>query len=234
MRVAAVLTVTIGVVSLVVFGMFLLGSRSESPAGSDPPDSGSRREEPEKSEPGKERTGIEHPVRERTALNVITGTEDFDRLDGGKGDDLIRGLGDVDHISGGGGDDVLEGGRGDDDINGAGMECDGDMCGVTRERGADVLRGGPGRDELYGDPGPDVLYGGPGNDYLYDSGDATGVNKLYGGDGDDSFHTVYKGPPVRDIVVCGPGRDRVEADYKDKVSADCEEVKRLRPEEYDL
>jgi len=74
--------------------------------------------------------------------------------------------------------------------------------------GNDTLPGGAGDDRIDGGPGNDVITGGPGAD------------RLLGGSGSD---TVYAADGERDIVDCGPGRDRVVADPFDKV-VNCEVV----------
>ena len=76
--------------------------------------------------------------------------------------------------------------------------------------GADLLLGGKGNDVLYGGRGNDVLDGGPGND------------RLFGGPGND---TLRARDGRRDLVDCGPGRDRAVVDRIDRVSG-CELVRR--------
>ena len=78
--------------------------------------------------------------------------------------------------------------------------------------GRDCLGGGKGRDRLQGGGGRDKLLGGRGRD------------RLSGGRGADRIRA--KGGK-RDVVRCGPGRDRVTADRRDKVSRrSCERVRR--------
>ncbi len=79
------------------------------------------------------------------------------------------------------------------------------------EAGNDHLDGGPGKDGLNGGPGNDVLIGGPGTDSLVGG---AGNDKLASRDG------------AIDRVTCGPGRDTVTADRRDKVASDCEVVAR--------
>src|SRR3712207_9547987 len=50
------------------------------------------------------------------------------------------------------------------------------------------------------------------------------LDRLSGGDGNDVF-LVQNVPAAKDIVTCGGGFDRVLADRKDLVSADCERVR---------
>ncbi len=80
--------------------------------------------------------------------------------------------------------------------------------------GNDTLLGGQGDDRLYGGPGNDVLIGGPGAD------------KLYGGAGSDTILAV---DGERDIVDCGPGRDKAVVDTVDIVHKNCEVVVRVGP-----
>jgi hypothetical protein len=78
--------------------------------------------------------------------------------------------------------------------------------------GADVLRGGAGADVLIGGAGDDRLTGGPGRD------------RLEGGAGNDVLDA--RDHHGGDVVRCGSGRDRVLADRGDRVSRDCESVRR--------
>ena len=79
--------------------------------------------------------------------------------------------------------------------------------------GRDVtFSAGAGDDVLVGSQGPDVLDPGPGRDVVR------------GGDGDDVV-TAVDGEV--DVIVCGEGNDRVQADAVDRVDASCEEVERV-------
>jgi RTX calcium-binding nonapeptide repeat (4 copies)/WD40-like Beta Propeller Repeat len=84
-------------------------------------------------------------------------------------------------------------------------------CSVIGTAGDDTLVGSPLRDLMAGLAGDDSLTGGGGHD------------RLSGGPGNDS-HFAREG--VGDTVLCGPGRDRVFADRRDKVARDCEQVRR--------
>jgi Tol biopolymer transport system component len=86
--------------------------------------------------------------------------------------------------------------------------------------GADVVEAGAGADYLDGGPGDDVLSGGNGDDRL--SGGA-GRDLLRGNSGWDR---IYARDGVRDVIVCGSGRDGVRADRLDVVAADCEVLER--------
>ena len=83
----------------------------------------------------------------------------------------------------------------------------------------DVLYGLGGADVLLGLKGNDVLYGGRGDDLL-DGG--PGLDRLFGGPGND---TLRARDGRRDVVDCGPGRDKAIVDRIDRVSG-CEIVKR--------
>jgi hypothetical protein len=67
---------------------------------------------------------------------------------------------------------------------------------------ADVLCGAGGADRLTGGGGADVFRAGAGND------------------------VIQARDGVADAVVCGPGRDTVTADRRDRVNRDCERVRR--------
>jgi Ca2+-binding RTX toxin-like protein len=87
----------------------------------------------------------------------------------------------------------------------------GDNIGVDVENAfgteaADVLAGNDEANKFFGDAGADVYSGGGGNDLL------------------ESFEPG--GPPEKDEVTCGPGRDIVDGDKLDTVAADCEIVAR--------
>ena len=64
------------------------------------------------------------------------------------------------------------------------------------------MNGGEGKDYLEGEQGRDKHFGGPGADVIDSANDDT--------------------PGVKDKVSCGPGRDIVFANARDKVADDCE------------
>jgi uncharacterized delta-60 repeat protein len=88
-------------------------------------------------------------------------------------------------------------------------------------RAGDRLMGGEGNDKLYGGAGRDCLYGGGGNDLLVGG---RGLDKLFAGPGRDFIKAV---DGVKETIVCGPGKDRVIADKKDRLRG-CERVTRHR------
>jgi uncharacterized repeat protein (TIGR01451 family) len=103
--------------------------------------------------------------------------------------------------------DRLEGFNGNDVINGL--------------RGADCISGGAGNDRLSGGDGNDVIDGGSGNDRI--TGGA-GRDRITGGTGNDSIDVV---DGSADTVNCGPGRDKVRLDSRDRARG-CERVIRAR------
>jgi hypothetical protein len=123
-------------------------------------------------------------------------------------------------VSGGPGDDNLIGNPGPDSMNGG--------------TGEDTLRGGLGNDTLDGAENPDRLEGGNGNDTLLGEGNADvligdlGDDVLRGGASNDFIRAKEPdgSTAVDDGVDCGNGFDTVEADLKDSVQADCEQVDR--------
>jgi Ca2+-binding RTX toxin-like protein len=87
------------------------------------------------------------------------------------------------------------------------------------EAGKDRLLGGTLADDLYGGTGADYLEGGAGRDRL---NGGRGRDLLLGGSGRDAFRSRDRN---RDGVRCGPGRDRVRADRRDRVRG-CERIRR--------
>ena len=86
--------------------------------------------------------------------------------------------------------------------------------------GADRLTGGPAADQLSGDDGDDTLAGGAGGDVVIGG---LGVDELSGDAGDDDLRTR---DGIQDLVRCGAGADKVDADTLDEVAGDCESVQR--------
>ncbi len=86
----------------------------------------------------------------------------------------------------------------------------------------DTLRGTNGPDSLFGLAGRDVLYALSGPDTLVGG---TGADRLFAGAGND---TILARDRARDTIVCGAGRDVVQADPTDRVARDCERVTRVR------
>jgi hypothetical protein len=148
-----------------------------------------------------------------SGLRLHLGGNGRDRLIGTNGRDRACGRGGSDVINLKGGNDVGYGGE-----CGAGNGGHAAAAGRRARDGNDALRGGPGRDRLYGNGANDLLIGGPGADALNGDG---GNDRLVGGGGIDRF---FGGPGNdvidardgrREIIDCGPGRDRLIADEKD-------------------
>ena len=87
--------------------------------------------------------------------------------------------------------------------------------------GHDCLIGGQGDDQLRGEQGFDRLIGGRGRDVLIGG---PGVNAYDAGPGSD-YVEARNGK--RELVRCGPGRDRARVDRRDRVRG-CERVIRPR------
>ena len=52
----------------------------------------------------------------------------------------------------------------------------------------------------------------------------SGRDVVRAGAGDD---VIYAADGQRDIIICGPGKDKVKADRKDRVARDCERLVRV-------
>jgi Ca2+-binding RTX toxin-like protein len=119
------------------------------------------------------------------------------------------------------GDDGLYPQRGDRAYGGPGND---------RMVGSGLLLGGKGDDRIDGqahDVAPSSLGGGDGNDFITGS---EGRNNIDGGSGSDRISARGGNDQIkardgeRDVVRCGPGRDIVSADRRDRVGSDCEDV----------
>jgi hypothetical protein len=138
--------------------------------------------------------------------DVLRAGDGNDRLDGGTGEDVLSGEAGDDRLAGAAGEDGLAGGTGDDRLAGdVGRDV------LRGEAGSDRLAGGLGRDVLRGEAGADRLAGGPRRD------------RLEGGAGADLLNAI---DGERDLVRCGPGRDRARVDAVDSVTR-CERVRRV-------
>lgn len=183
------------------------------------------------------------------AADTLTGNDSANRFFGGGGEDVYSGAGGRDlfettepgdpiardRIACGAGRDIVDG----DKLDEAGADCeivavDGR---IDLTNGPDVFKlfrsglsvfGRGGNDVITG-IGADVIDGGKGNDRLVGGSDVdrltggTGRDKVFGGGAGD---TIRVRDGVRDFVGCGPGRDVVKADRRDRVRSDCEKVSR--------
>ena len=179
--------------------------------------------------------------------DTLRGTHEDDNLLGKGGNDALFALRGEDNLLGGSGKDWLFGGNerrafgGEKNLVG-GPGNDGVVGGLD----SDTLVGGTGSDFLLGDDGPDRVQGNEGRDLVLggrgadrlSGGDGIDIftsgpieervtNTLSGGDGGDIF-VVDNVPAAKDRVSCGRGFDRVIADRKDVVAADCEKVRVVR------
>jgi Ca2+-binding RTX toxin-like protein len=96
---------------------------------------------------------------------------------------------------------------------------------LNGKEGEDEIHGLDGYDFIHGGEGNDVIYGGPGWGDLY--GD-DGEDVLYGGDGNDTLDGTLGGRQ-QDKLYCGEGRDSYLADENDYVDSSCE--KKTKPPE---
>ena len=162
--------------------------------------------------PGGASVGLNLNPRSAGDRDVDVTVEDLGSFlvaEGGAGNDTIIGqpgarIPDGAFSKGGRGNDVLraprgggilEGGPGNDELVGAGSD--------------DLIEGGRGNDRVTGGGGPDEITGGPGRD------------RLFGGAGRDF---IKSRDSARDMVRCGPGRDRATADRRDRVRG-CERIR---------
>lgn len=147
-----------------------------------------------------------------------------DRLEGGRGPDLIRAYGGNDLIYGRSGGDSLFGGDGDDQIVAHTAELRSSASNLLRgEAGNDYVIGGDGFDDINGNMGndtasgglgadwvvggqdQDLLFGDAGNDIVYGN---MGNDTCYGGDGND----VVRGGQGDDMLFGGMGTDWLSGD----------------------
>ncbi|MBA3746491.1 MAG: hypothetical protein H0W96_03245 [Solirubrobacterales bacterium] len=161
---------------------------------------------------------------------LIKGTLAGDELFAFGGNDTILAYEGEDCVDAGSGSDKVMAGNGNDKIIGG---TGGDN--LSGQDGRDELFGGSRKDRLYGGYGRDMIAGGSGNDLIVGGFDADrlfgedgkdrivagdGRNYVDAGDGNDSID-VRNGE--LDRVLCGRGRDRVQADRIDRLNS-CEIV----------
>jgi Ca2+-binding RTX toxin-like protein len=159
---------------------------------------------------------------------ALVGGDGPDELTGGPGADVLRG---------GRGNDLLDGGLGPDYIDGEsetdtvtyqdrtsevfvtldGQNNDGEVGEHDNVVNVERILGGILGDDLFGDAGGNTIVGARGQDLI--RGDL-GADRLLGGAAAD---VVMARDGVRDVVVCGGGRDLAIADRQDKV-IECDTV----------
>ena len=147
-------------------------------------------------------TDVDVTISGPDAFLVAQGAGGSDRITGGPGTPGGDGV----FSQGGSGSDVLE----VPEREGGILDGESGNDRITGGRLDDQLDGGRGNDRVNGGSGPDHITGGPGRD------------RLVGGAGRD---LIVSRDSRRDLVRCGPGRDRVTADRRDRVSG-CERVNR--------
>jgi len=121
-----------------------------------------------------------------TGGDVIVGSHLSDKINGGKGSDVI--CGDDSRATDTIGDDKISGGFGDDDMWGTYGNTD-----VGPDE--DELRGGQGNDVMWGQGGPDTIIGGQGDDIAICSQAAD--------DGDDDVVKLGKGIDLPSVNCVG-------------------------------
>lgn len=131
---------------------------------------------------------------------------------------------------GGGGTPALRSGRCANTLNGtrAADRLTGSRFGdrIFGFRGNDRIAGGAGDDCLWGQRGRDVLKGHAGNDVIRGS---AGRDRIAGGGGRDVVKAglgadrIFANDGRRDLINCGPGRDTVNADRRDRLFG-CERI----------
>lgn len=146
--------------------------------------------------------------------DTLIGNSSANVLSGGAGDDILEGIGGGDTYDGGTGNNTVSYAHATDTGLGTGVTASlltpldptgnlgaaaGDLyTNIQNLTGSDfndtlagdannnILIGGLGDDTLTGGAGTDTVYGGLGNDSILDDG--AGAARLYGEDGDDTFH----------------------------------------------
>jgi hypothetical protein len=142
------------------------------------------------------------------------GSDDHDRMVGGRESTTLRGVGGNDTLIGGASHDGLFGGSGRDHLYG--------------DRGHDLMHGGSGRDVLTGGPGNDVLRGGHGADTMIDKAGTTRVvTGASTGSGRD--YVDVRDGRSDDLVRCTTKHTVIVADPGDTVRGRCGKVLRNGP-----
>jgi Ca2+-binding RTX toxin-like protein len=162
------------------------------------------------------------------AFQDCFGSNRSDTMRGTPKTDFMFALAGNDTMKGNDSWDQLEGGKGADKIYGM--------------RGDDApLWGGHApvfdNTENYSDTSNDYVQGGEGADLIYAGYAQGGVDRVYGGDGDDRINAEqrsyvsdgYNMEVTKEIVDCGPGDDTVTYDEGLDVLLNCENVESPTP-----
>ncbi len=150
-----------------------------------------------------------------TGIDIIYGLSGDDRISGGDGGDYLEGASGADTIDGGAGGDTISGSRGRDRISGGAANDK-----ISGGSSADRVAGDQGNDRINGNSSNDSLSGNSGRDRI---NGGSGRDRISAGSGNDSISARDR---TRDTINCGTGRDTVVADRIDRVSRNCERVRR--------
>jgi hypothetical protein len=91
--------------------------------------------------------------------------------------------------------------------------------------GDKILSGDLGNDAVIAGRGSEIALGGAGNDLLVDGYLRESSEDTFSGETGNDVIVANHMPAFEDLVLCGPGFDRVLADRRDVVTpADCEKV----------
>ena len=140
------------------------------------------------------------------SADTMTGTRADNQMFGEAGNDTMVGKGGADYIRGDQGADTISGrGAGDQFLWGGGFDAGGN----------------------YDDGDDDIVDGNSGADTIVGGFAKGGVDRLYGGSGDDSINTAQRdtgtGAAVtKEVIDCGPGTDTVFYDKGTDKVENCE------------
>lgn len=159
--------------------------------------------------------------------DAVIGSDHFDFLALGGGNDIANGLGGHDIILGGRGHDLIKGGDGNDYLIGGNgkdtIEGNDDDDYVNGGRSSDIIDGGDGYDTLLGGRGNDTIKGGADDDYI---NGGRGKDSLEGEEGDDFlvggwssdsfiFNPFREGEGDDVIADFNANRDKLVLDLRD-------------------
>ncbi len=137
-------------------------------------------------------------------IDVSESTGNYNRLEGGSGNDTINGGSGSSEIVGGMGDDIIYGGDGDEEIYG------GVMSQAQQAFESDTIHAGKGSDIIYAG-GSSKIFGDEGSNTIYfGTGSYNEASNLYitGGTGDDTY--IYHGYNGIDSIAASEGNDVIK------------------------
>jgi Ca2+-binding RTX toxin-like protein len=151
-----------------------------------------------------------------TAGSVCVGTPNPDTINGSTGTDDMYGRAGADIMKGNEDSDYLQGDRGADHLDG--------------DEGRDLLWGGSELGAGPLDHSDDVVRGGLEADYIYSGFAQSGVDRVFGGRGNDTVEAekAYGYPKTKDVVDCERGDDTV---YFDKGLDEIKNCEHRRPDQ---